>query len=170
MRHWGAPLAVLLFTAMLWHGTAARGLSISAAAAGDANPERRLQEEAEDRLLPAADSETGDAAADEVNNGDTAQPDEAENRSDADGAGATQGAAWQTVAAADGAAAEPEETAVGAARGETEPSGVQQAAADNELAEQQKVRGSNSIVVCACEMPRADRAQNSQILSTATEL
>jgi len=139
MRRSVAALAIVLVAAMLWHGTAARGLSGTVAVSGDANPERRLQEEEEAGLLPGAESEINDAAADEASGTDTDQKGEAADNPVADAAVAAQGAAWQTAAASDGAA-EPGGAISGASEEETVPSGVEHVVADDELAERNKAR------------------------------
>ncbi len=140
MRRSGAALAVVLLAAMLWHGTAARGLSGTMAVLGDASPERRLQEEEEDRSLPDATGENGDATAKDASNTNTDEEDEAGNSPIAGPAGAAQGGAWQ-AAAADPLAEPDAITAEASHKEESMPAGIgQHAVADDELAERYKVR------------------------------
>ena len=140
MHRGGVIVAVVLLAAMLWHGTAARSLSSSTAVSGDAHPDRRLQEDEEAGSLPGAESETVNAAADEAGKGtDTDQHDEAEENPVAGAAGAAQGGAWQAAAA--DPLVEPDAIAAEASQEESVMAGAgQQAVADDELAERNKVR------------------------------
>ena len=136
MRRCGATVALLLFAAMLWHGTAARGLG-RAADSGNLYPDRRLQEEDEDQpLLPKADSEPKAAAADDAVTADMSQGSTVQNPA-AVTAFATQQAAGR---AAGDDTAEPDESPAADAKQERAPVAVERPPIDDELAARQKAR------------------------------